>query len=198
MSIKDRKTLYHLTELDNLKNILEYGLLSRDLLVKHNLRFEDVADQEIIKFRKEKDLEKYIPFHFFPYTPFDWVVQNNNADKSFIYICIHKDLANGNNFSIIPRHPLSMRPFIIYDYEEGMNIIDWQLMDKKDYKDITCKNVCMAECITELVIPYNCFQSISVKDLETQEIVLKEINDHNVKIGRSVSIHVDIRNQWFT
>lgn len=193
MNTRDRKMLYHLTELSNLDTILEHGLISRKLLLENNLLFKDVADSEIIKFRKEKNLEKYVPFHFYPYTPFDWVVQNNNKDKDFIYICIEKELAKSNKFKIIPKHPLSMNPFKIYEYDEGMNIIDWELMDKRNYKDAECKNVCMAECITELVIPHSCFQSITVKNEKVKAIVNKKIESY----GKKINFHIDPREQWF-
>lgn len=193
MNTRDRKMLYHLTELSNLDTILEHGLVSRKLLLENNLLFEDVADSEIIKFRKEKNLEQYVPFHFYPYTPFDWVVQNNNKDKNFIYICIEKELAKSNKFKIIPKHPLSMNPFKLYEYEEGMNIINWSIMDKRDYKDIECKNVCMAECITELKIPHSCFQSIAVKNEKVKAIVNEKIKSY----GKKIEFHIDPREQWF-
>lgn len=197
MSIRDRKTLYHLTKLDNLDNILEYGLMSRKLLIENGLYFEDVADLEIISFRRKMNLEQYVPFHFYPYTPFDWVVQNNNPDSEFIYICIPKEIAQYNNFNIIPMHPLSMNPFCIYDYNKGIEIIDWDLMDKRDYNNPECKSVCMAECITNLIVPYNVFQSIAVKNNYIKQIVQDKIKVHKEKHNIKETIYVDERPNWF-
>lgn len=197
MSIKDRRTLYHLTKLDNLYTILEHGLVSRKILINKGLYFEDVADSEIIDFRKRMDLDRYVPFHFYPHTPFDWVVQNNNPDSDFIYICISKDIAEHNKFNIIPTHPLSMDSFRLYEYQEGMEEINWELMDKRDYFDLECKSVCMAECVTNLCIPYNCFQSITVKNIDVKKIVEERVKDYKQKNNIEKNIYIDIRNNWF-
>lgn len=197
MSIKDRKTLYHLTKLDNLDNILEYGLISRKLLIDKGLYFEDVADSEIINFRSEMNLEQYVPFHFYPHTPFDWVVQNNNPNDDFIYICISKEIAEYNNFNIIPMHPLSMNPFHIYGYNEGIEAINWELMNKRDYNNPECKSVCMAECITNLIVPYNVFQSIAVKNSDIKKIVEDKIKKYKEKNNITKSIYIDERPSWF-
>lgn len=197
MSIRDRKTLYHLTKLDNLDNILKYGLISRKLLIDNGLYFEDVADSEIINFRSKMNLEQYVPFHFYPHTPFDWVVQNNNPDADFIYICISKETAEYNNFNIIPMHPLSMNPFHIYDYNEGIEAINWDLMNKRDYNDPVCKSVCMAECITNLIVPYKVFQSIAVKNSNIKKIVEDKIRKYKEKNNITETIYIDERPSWF-
>lgn len=197
MSIRDRKTLYHLTKLDNLDNILEYGLISRKLLMDNGLDFEDVADSKIINFRSEMNLEHYVPFHFYPHTPFDWIVQNNNPDSDFIYICISKEIAEYNNFNIIPMHPLSMNPFHIYGYNEGIEAINWDLMNKRDYNDPECKSVCMAECITNLIVPYKAFQSIAVKNSDIKKIVENKIRRYKEKNNITKTIYIDERPSWF-
>lgn len=197
MSIRYRKTLYHLTKLDNLDNILEYGLISRKLLIDNGLYFEDVADSEIINFRSEMNLEQYVPFHFYPHTPFDWVVQNNNPESDFLYICISKEIAEHNNFNIIPMHPLSMNPFHIYGYNEGIEAINWDLMNKRDYNNLECKSVCMAECITNLCVPYKVFQSIAVKNSAIKKIVQDKINKYKDKNNIAETIYIDERPNWF-
>lgn len=197
MSIRNRKTLYHLTKLDNLDNILEHGLISRKLLLDRGIDFEDVADSEIIRFRSEMNLEQYVPFHFYPYTPFDWKVQDNNPNCDFIYICISKEIAKYNNFNIIPMHPRSMNPFVIYSYNEGIEIINWELMNKRDYNDPKCKSVCMAECLTNLIVPYNVFQSIAVKNNDIKKIVEEKIRRYKEKNNITKNIFIDERPSWF-
>lgn len=69
MSIQDGKLLYHLTKKDNLESIIKYGLLPREELIQRGMVFEDVADPEILFFREEHNLNKYVPFHFFQAIP---------------------------------------------------------------------------------------------------------------------------------
>ena len=50
--------------------------------------------------------------------------------EKMIYICIQRELARENNFKILPKHPLSLASYQLYDYDEGFNLIDWEIMTK--------------------------------------------------------------------
>ncbi len=191
MSIRERKMFYHLTDLNNIDSIIEYGLLPRKTIIDNKIKFNDVADNEIINFRKLHGLDEFIPFHFYPFTPFDWDVQTTHKSKIFIYICITKEIAKHNNLKIIPMHPLSMNPFILYDYKDGLDEINWILMETKNYKNGECKKICLAECLCDKRIPLECFQSIAVKDEETKMYIQEKVNKPNIKI------HIDVRKNWF-
>ncbi|QHT59335.1 DUF4433 domain-containing protein [Paenibacillus lycopersici] len=191
-NIKAGKLLYHLTRLSNLDSILEHGLVSRKLVKDNDIRFSDVADQEIITKRTELGLDEYIPFHFHPYSSFDVAVKATYVDEEFIYVCISRENAKLNNFKILPRHPLNNEEtYQLYEYEEGFETIDWDTMHTLGTEDRYTKSVKMAECLTDLIIPPNVFQSIYVKNEETQKIVEKKlkakgitINPPYVNIGR--------------
>ena len=73
--VRDKKLLYHLTKVSNMQSIINYGLLPRGYLLEHNMLFGDVADPNIISKRDELQLNKYIPFHFHPYSAFDVAVK---------------------------------------------------------------------------------------------------------------------------
>ena len=175
--IQDQKLLYHLTALDNIESILKNGLMPR----QHIENFADVAEEDIVNFRNEKGISHLIPFHFFKNTPFAGVVQKAHSDKEFIYITIHRDLAQKNNFKIFPTHPKHMNPLKLYDYKEGFELINWELMNKRDYNDYECKEVCMAECVAPYKnIPAKAFHSIIVQSEKTKEYIenlCKEIFD---------------------
>ena len=81
--IEHYKSVFHLTSTNNFENILKLGLLSRSKLDKN---FYDIADKEIIELRKRYELDKYIPFHFFPKNPFDGRVQRNNPTQNFMWL----------------------------------------------------------------------------------------------------------------
>lgn len=192
MNEKNGKLLYHLTDLDNLQSIIENGLLPRYYLMDESLDFEDVADEEIIDFRRYVGLDKYVPFHFFAKNPFDGKVQKNHPSTNFIYICITRNLAKANNFSIIPQHPKSMSIFRLYDYDDGFDIIDWDTLESRDYSNQYCKNVCMAECVGEYKIEASYFQSIAVKDENTKRYVEALLKKHNI-----TNVYVNIHPEWF-
>lgn len=171
---KNGKLLYHLTRLYNLDSILENGLLSRKTVKDNNISFLDVADQEIISKRTKFGLDKYIPFHFHPYSSFDVAVKNTYAEE-FIYICIKRELAKDNNFKILPKHPLSIEKCGLLDYDEGFNQIDWETMQTIGVNDEYTKQVKMAECLTDLVIPVDYFQCIYVKDEKSKLLVEEKL-----------------------
>lgn len=167
-SIKEQKLLYHLTSLKNIESIFREGLKARSTLNS----FHDVAETDIITFRNQNGISDLIPFHFFKGTPFSGKVQQSHLEEEFIYIVLHRDIAKALKFRIFPTHPKHMQPLQLLEYEEGMNKIDWELMDKRDYSNYECKEVCMAECVANFSsIPTKLFQSIIVKNKETKKYI---------------------------
>ncbi|PSA96911.1 DarT ssDNA thymidine ADP-ribosyltransferase family protein [Bacillus halotolerans] len=191
-NIKTGKLLYHLTRFSNLDSILEYGLVSRKIVKDNDVRFFDVADQEIITKRTELGLDEYIPFHFHPYSSFDVAVKNTYSNEEFIYICISREIAKHNKFKILPRHPLNNEEtYQLYEYDEGFDAIDWDTMHTLGTEDRNTKSVKMAECLTNLIVPPKVFQCIYVKSEETRKIVEEKLkakgitqNPPYINIGR--------------
>lgn len=162
MDIKNKKLLYHLTHYSNLENIINNGLLSRNLC--KSLLKVDVADYNILSKRKENRLDDYIPFHFYPNTSFDVAVRSKYNPEDFVYITVSRKFAEENNFKIIPSHPLS-GTYEIFDYQEGFSKIDWEMMEElmdniEENKKKYAKMVKMAECISEKSISVNDFAYI--------------------------------------
>ena len=169
--VRDKKLLYHLTKLDNMEMIINYGLLPRRFLLEQNMLFGDVADPRIISKREELGLDKYTPFHFHPYSAFDVAVKNTYSTDEFVYICIRRALAEFNNFKILIKHPLSQQECILYNYADGMKNIDWDTMERAGETDEYSRNVKMAECLIDKCIPAELFQCVYVKDIETQQYI---------------------------
>jgi hypothetical protein len=189
--IENQKLLYHLTAVDNIESILRDGLQARANVQD----FTDVAEQDIIDFRNQEGISDLIPFHFFLGTPFAGAVQVKHSTKEFVYITLHRDIAKENNFKIFPTHPKHMNTLKAYDYEEGMKEIDWELMNKRDYSDYECKEVCMAECVApfKAILP-NAFHSIIVKSEDTKKYIeelCKEIFE------KECNFFIDVKPEWF-
>lgn len=186
--------LYHLTKLRNLDSIIQNGLESRRLLLHKGVIFEDVANADIMSKRTELGLDKYIPFHFHPYSSFDVAVKSKYCDEDFIYICVNRDLAKNNKFKILPKHPLTIEECNLYEYEEGFKLIDWNTLTQKGLDNDYAKHVKMAECVTELIVPVNCFQSIAVKNAEIKAIVERKLLEKRADFSAT---HVNVRSYWF-
>lgn len=170
MSIKDKCYIYHLTSLDNVEGILEKGILPRSELSN----FVDIADSEIISKREVAGLEDKVPFHFFAKNPFDGAVQKHNPDKSFVLFAVKRELARKKDWSIIPEHPLSKNTPQLLSYDEGIEAIDWESMDFRDYFDPYIHSVCLAECLSPSTVQMKNVDAIYVKT-ENDEKVVREL-----------------------
>ncbi len=192
--VKDKKLLYHLTNVSNIQNIINFGLLPRKYLLEHDMMFGDVADPQIISKREELGLDKYTPFHFHPYSAFDVAVKNTYSTEKFVYICIKRALAEFNNFKILIKHPLSQQDCVLYDYIEGINNIDWDTMKKTGTTDEYSRNVKMAECLTDKAIPAELFQCVYVPDEETKLYIEKLFREKGIL---EQPPYVSIQSKWF-
>lgn len=178
MGLKDTKTgklLYHLTRLENIDSIFEHGLMSRKYITEQKIKFNDVANLDIISKRTELGLDDLIPFHFHPYSSFDVAVKNTFSNEEFIYICITREGAKHNEFKILPKHPLTIDECTLFEYDRGFNSIDWETMHRLGTDDDYTKHVKMAECLTGKRIPADCFHCIYVKSDESKILIKKKL-----------------------
>ena len=192
--VKTKKLLYHLTKVNNMEDIINYGLLPRRTLLEKGIIFGDVADSQIIKKREELDLDQYIPFHFHPYSAFDFAVKNTYSTDKFVYICIKRALAEFNNFKILIKHPLSQQECVLYDYDDGINKIDCETMEMVGSTDEYSKNVKMAECLTDKCISAELFQCVYVPDEETKQYIEELFYNKGIK---EQPPYVSIQSRWF-
>ncbi|CAI8706216.1 DUF4433 domain-containing protein [Pseudomonas soli] len=158
MAIRTQRFLYHLTSVANVPSIFQRGLLPRNVLEEE--QFTDIADAEIILGRRQQGLEQYVPFHWFAKNPFDGRVYQNRPDEEFVLVAVERRHAQTHNWNVIARHPLSGSRFELLGYDEGVEAIDWDLMDRRDYHDQECKHVCMAECLAPGPVPVSQFAKI--------------------------------------
>ena len=132
--------------------IIENGLLSRNQVIQRGMLNQDIANPDILESRQLNHLDDYVLFHFYPNTAFDNAVRYKYGAENFVYIAVYRSYAEYSNFKIIPRHPLNGE-FELFDYNEGMNRIDWETMERR-MDDIApsaqdyAKEVKMAECIS--------------------------------------------------
>ena len=157
--------------MDNMPSIIEHGLMPRNMISTDRNGFIDVADPDIINKRNNNNLNNYIPFHFHPYTSFDYAVKLQNPDKEFVYISLKRDFARYSGFKVIPAHPLSGEGPILYDYDEGFARIDWDAVQQDAGNNDHAKQVKMAECLTDRIIPASLFQNVYVHDERTKNYI---------------------------
>lgn len=194
---KDGKLLYHLTSADNLDSILKNGLLSRKLLREKGIGFKDIANTEIIDKRKMLKLDKYTPFHFHPYTAFDFAIKYNGNPDNILYICVSRSFARSKNFLVLPQHPLSSDECVPLPFDEGMSKIDWNTMMEVGREDSLAKEVKMAESLTDLVILARDFYCLYVPNEKMKNIVTKKLKEYGIKLDPSDPPYVYIQPAFF-
>ncbi|NWE71178.1 DUF4433 domain-containing protein [Pseudomonas gingeri] len=181
--IKDQTSLYHLTSLENLSNILRDGLKPR----AHLAAFVDIADGEILTKRQALALENYVPFHWFSKNPFEGSVQRSKPNAKFVLISVYRTFARSNNWKIIPRHPLANDAIQLLNYNEGFEAIEWEVMNRREYHDTHCKSVCMAECLSPgVVLPRN-FARLYVQSAEIEAICKAKMQECGLTVPISVN-----------
>lgn len=190
---EDGQLLYHLTALRNLDSIIQYGLLPRSQLIQNGMCFEDVADPSIIDKRSVLNLDRYVPFHFHPYSSYDVAVKNSHHEE-FIYICIYRTYARRMGFLVLPMHPLSVTDhFELLPYDEGIKQIDWDAMEQSATLSPYHKSVHMAECLTDQPVPVNGFFAIYVRNEDVQKIVQEKLKS----VFPPYRPHVNVQRKWF-
>lgn len=169
------KFLYHITHMDNMPSILQHGLLSRQELKRQGIDdFTDIADPSILSKREHyrEALSKFVLFHFYARNPFDGAVCREYGSENMVIITLNRELHKANKFLIIPSHPLDRDEPEIFPYEEGLEHIRWDILDRetgRDYRDPEIKKACMAECVMEYVIPINFFSFVYVYNNEAKQ-----------------------------
>ncbi|RVU34572.1 DUF4433 domain-containing protein [Rheinheimera riviphila] len=187
VDIRTQKQLYHLTDIENLGSILRQGILPRRYLNG----FVDVADPAIVASRCGLQLENYVPFHFFAKNPFDGKVQNNHPQKNFVLLAVSRALAAAQNWKVIPTHPLATGQIQLLNYEDGMQAIDWELMNRRDYRHEPCRLTCMAECLSPYAVAPGSIFSINVRDSDSKQQV------EQLKTAHGILCHVNITPHMF-
>ena len=165
---KDGKLLYHMTPIKNLKGIFKDGKLKpRSELESAN--FNDTANHEILDKRKAANLDEYVPFHFFANGPYDGSVRKANPNTSFAYIRVSRETIK-QECGIIVRHPLTHQQIEIKSWNDGMELIDWKLIEKRDYHDEECKQMCMSEAVHKGALSIDKIQSVVVPQKYVEKI----------------------------
>lgn len=94
------------------------------------------------------------------------------GSENMAIITLKRELHKVNKFLIIPSHPLDRDEPEICPYEEGLEHIRWDILDRetgRDYRDPEIKKACMAECVMEYVIPIKFFSFVYVYNNEAKQ-----------------------------
>jgi hypothetical protein len=153
--------------------------------------FVDVADPEIIANRGDHGLENLVPFHWFSGNPFDGRVQIDHRGSEFVLITVRRALAAQENWAVTLRHPLANRKPELLSYSDGFGKIDWETMNRREYRDDQCRSICMAECLSPRTVhPAEFFKIYAPNEKVAAQA-------RQVIVGASLGIEVDVNGGMF-
>ena len=94
----------------------------------------------------------------------------------------------------MPKHPLSLTEYQLYNYEEGFRLIDWDTMTKVGAVDEDAKHIKMAECLSDKVLPVESFACLYVATDDVKEYVKELLRKNGIQFPPP---YVNVMSQWF-
>ena len=155
--MKIPKEFYYITHIDNLKSILQHGILSRSKRrsLWNRIKFsntksihnEDVIQRRKNKKFKNKSLWDYANVYFQARNPMLYTVTHNKFKaEDIIVLQINSDIIQGDNIGITDGNAASENTRIFGDKEQGLNALNSEQFEK-EYWNESDKRQLMAELL---------------------------------------------------
>ena len=190
---KNKDFIYHVTNIDNLDSILRNGLLSRNELKKKGLTAKSVSDIRTIWSKRDPKCYSCVPFHFYEPTFFTYCITNGLKAENFCYIAIDRTYAEEHGFMVSTKSLDSVDAEIL-PYGEGFEKIDWETLNKRNYRAPGEREVCDAECLSPASVAVSDFYCIHVRTAEDATRV-KDVVDSI--LGSDSKLKVEISKDLF-
>jgi hypothetical protein len=187
------KYLYHLTHFNNLKNILDFGLLSRNEL-SWDIEFKDIADIEVLSRRRNKkifgkNLFDFVSLYFKPNNPM--LYKRKEIQDEIIILAIDGNVLL-NNDTIFSDGNASSSSTNFYKGMENLQRIDWKVINAKFWNDFEDgKRKACAEALVYSKVSLSFVKKILCNNINVQNKVIELINN---KIKISVELN---KNYYF-
>ncbi len=161
--MKIPKEFYYITHIDNLKSILQHGILSRSKRrsLWNRIKFsntksihnEDVIQRRKNKKFKNKSLWDYANVYFQARNPMLYTVTHNKFKaEDIVVLQINSDIIQGDNIGITDGNAASENTRIFGDKEQGLNALNSEQFEK-EYWNESDKRQLMAELLVYECIP---------------------------------------------
>lgn len=206
------KYIYHLTHIDNLEKILNYGaIVCKNTLDKEISDHVSIAYEGIQKRRHDTivpigpggNLHDYVPFHFAPRSPMLYALKQGNVDsfhgdqERLIYLVARiRDVAErGLDFVFTSGHPIMALSEFFNDLSRLENDVDGSVMVARYWNDTRedpdRKRRRQAEFLIYKKLPLQLIFEIGVYNKETKARVKKLLNKYQLQIDCRV------KRQWY-
>ena len=129
--------LYHLTSVDNMASIYRHGLMSHNSAHGHGYVQRDIADQNVIARRREKEifgqeLHDFVPLYFTYRNPM--LFRRRNIQDDVVIICVHNSLLFHPGAIFSDGNAASNRTRFFDDLND-LSAIDWECIGAERWTD---------------------------------------------------------------
>ena len=193
MKREDIKSLYYITHKDNVKSILQHGILSHQEIEQRKIQKKVIYDENIINIRKGKTLPNgeqlcnYANLYFQPRNPMLYRVLHHQGEGSFfkgikdiVLLEIKKDIFDHQNDKFIATaNAATHQAEFFSNIDQGLRKTNKMITDNGVWwNDLTDgKSKIMAELLVKEKIPSEYIMSIYTADEEVQ----KELQHFNLE-----------------
>jgi len=94
------KYLYHMTHVNNLTGIMDYGILSDALLRQYGIEIDDISDPEVQRWRNEREpifkrsIHEYAPLYINPKNPM--LYRRKDIQHEIVILAVYEDVLKAN------------------------------------------------------------------------------------------------------
>lgn len=179
----DIQYLYHMTSINNLSSILNYGLLSHNQAHSYGLTQTDISDGDVQNIRQRKQvnaipLQDYVPFYFNPKNPM--LCRRKNLQSKIAILAINPLVIFEKN-TVFSDGNASCRDTSFYEDIEMLSQLSWNTIwarywnDKVDGKRIRCAEVLVyPELAIDKILEVYCYSQQAAMAVQNQ--ISAEIN----------------------
>jgi len=187
---KSSKYLYYITHIDNVKSILDLGILSHEIIERDKINFTPIYDTQIVSNRRDiktpdnRSLWEFANLYFQPRNPMLYRVLCEKSIDDIVILAVQKDILNRSDIFISngnAAHSLSN----ILHADNGIKIIPQIMEDiKKEWwkEEDGSKRKIMAECLVPNKILSIKIDSIYVANHSVAEKVKNIIKHCNLDV----------------
>ncbi len=187
---KDIKSLFYITHINNIKSILQHGILSHAAVEERQIDFTPIYDAEIVSHRRDKSMPNgqslwdFANLYFQPRNPMLYRVISEKDKRNIAIISVRPELLKQSNCFVSTGNAASS-PSDILPAKDGLTTIFemWEIIQSEWWNlNDGSKRKIMAECLVPDQIPPNLIQAIYVTNHDIAEQLRTELTPTKIPI----------------
>lgn len=173
--------LYYIVSINNLTSIFNNGILSKNLIISKNIKYDDISNEEVQNIRNKRhvfdyELHDYVNLFINPRNSMMYSVQHNKGNSILSVLEINIDILN-DSFSAVSDGNCASDNTKYYRSIDGYHNIDCKSIFKNYWVrpdgsvDNEQKRIISAEALVLNNVPFKYINRIIVNNNNTKEII---------------------------